>query len=297
MTTSGAPCARSCASASCRKPCLRQFQARRRPAGARLRARRPEHHRAARRQVAGRAPEGARRLQARRSATCWWPPTWPRAASTSSTCRRSSTTTCPSTPRTTSTASAAPAAPALSGLAVTLVTRDDTRLVADIERLIKKKLEIEPFEFDDERPRRPPRRRDDDDERRERGRRAASRAPRAARTGRPAVRSALRAERQRCGAVGAKGAAAAARSARGVAEHQAQTQGGFAAGRWRLTSQPAWNRNTAGNRSSNAGAACRHRLTGRVLHQPSGQRDRAGDAQAGRRRECLSSAANNAPFR
>jgi ATP-dependent RNA helicase RhlE len=45
-----------------------------------------------------------------------------------------------------------------SGLAITLVTRDDTRLVAEIEKLIKKKLEIEPFEFEDERPRRPPRR-------------------------------------------------------------------------------------------------------------------------------------------
>ena len=53
-----------------------------------------------------------------------------------------------------------------SGLSVTLVTRDDTRLVGDIERLIKKKIEIEPFEFDDERPRRPPRRMRDDDERR-----------------------------------------------------------------------------------------------------------------------------------
>jgi len=54
-----------------------------------------------------------------------------------------------------------------SGLSVTLVTRDDTRLVGDIERLIKKKIEIEPFEFDDERPRRAPRRvRDDDDDRR-----------------------------------------------------------------------------------------------------------------------------------
>jgi ATP-dependent RNA helicase RhlE len=43
-----------------------------------------------------------------------------------------------------------------SGLAITLVARDDTRLVSDIEKLIKKKIEIEPFEFDDERPRRPP---------------------------------------------------------------------------------------------------------------------------------------------
>jgi ATP-dependent RNA helicase RhlE len=53
-----------------------------------------------------------------------------------------------------------------AGLSVTLVTRDDTRMVGDIERLIKKKIEIEPFEIDDERPRRPPRRVRDDDERR-----------------------------------------------------------------------------------------------------------------------------------
>ena len=53
-----------------------------------------------------------------------------------------------------------------SGLAVTLVDRDDVRLVGDIERLIKKKIEIEPFEVEDERARRPTRRvRDDDDAR------------------------------------------------------------------------------------------------------------------------------------
>ncbi len=51
-----------------------------------------------------------------------------------------------------------------SGLAVTLVARDDTRLVADIEKLLKRKIEIEPYEFDDERPRRPPRRRDEEDD-------------------------------------------------------------------------------------------------------------------------------------
>ncbi len=45
-----------------------------------------------------------------------------------------------------------------SGLAVTLVTRDDTRLVSDIEKLIKKKIELEPFEVEDDRPRRPRRR-------------------------------------------------------------------------------------------------------------------------------------------
>ena len=43
-----------------------------------------------------------------------------------------------------------------SGLAVTLVDRDDMRLVGDIERLIKKKIEIEPFELVDDRPRRAP---------------------------------------------------------------------------------------------------------------------------------------------
>ena len=50
-----------------------------------------------------------------------------------------------------------------SGLAVTLVTRDDNRLVGDIEKLIKKKLDIESFELEDDRPRRP-RVRDDEEE-------------------------------------------------------------------------------------------------------------------------------------
>ena len=49
-----------------------------------------------------------------------------------------------------------------SGLAVTLVTRDDNRLVADIEKLIKKKLDLEPFDLEDERPRRS-RHRDEDE--------------------------------------------------------------------------------------------------------------------------------------
>jgi ATP-dependent RNA helicase RhlE len=53
-----------------------------------------------------------------------------------------------------------------SGLAITLVTREDSRLVSDIEKLIKKKLELEPLELEDERPRREmrerPRREDDD---------------------------------------------------------------------------------------------------------------------------------------
>ena len=52
-----------------------------------------------------------------------------------------------------------------SGLAITLVTGRDARGVADIERLIKRKFEIEPLELEDDRPRRPLRReRRDDDE-------------------------------------------------------------------------------------------------------------------------------------
>ncbi len=50
-----------------------------------------------------------------------------------------------------------------SGLAVTLVTSSDTRFVSDIEKLLKMKLDIEPIELEDDRPRRPPRRRDEDD--------------------------------------------------------------------------------------------------------------------------------------
>jgi superfamily II DNA/RNA helicase len=40
-----------------------------------------------------------------------------------------------------------------SGLAITLVSPSDGRLVADLEKLLKKKLEIEPIEWDDDRPR------------------------------------------------------------------------------------------------------------------------------------------------
>ncbi|MBK1713825.1 DEAD/DEAH box helicase [Rubrivivax gelatinosus] len=49
-----------------------------------------------------------------------------------------------------------------SGLAVTLVTRNDTRLIGDIENLIKKKIEVEPFEIEDDRARRPRRHLDDE---------------------------------------------------------------------------------------------------------------------------------------
>ncbi|MBK0392167.1 DEAD/DEAH box helicase [Ramlibacter algicola] len=40
-----------------------------------------------------------------------------------------------------------------SGLAVTLVSNSDARLVADLEKLLKKKIDLEAIEWDDERPR------------------------------------------------------------------------------------------------------------------------------------------------
>jgi ATP-dependent RNA helicase RhlE len=40
-----------------------------------------------------------------------------------------------------------------AGLAVTFVSGSDTRLVGDIEKLLKRKLELEPIEFEDDRPR------------------------------------------------------------------------------------------------------------------------------------------------
>ncbi|MBA4178348.1 MAG: ATP-dependent RNA helicase, partial [Leptothrix sp. (in: Bacteria)] len=49
-----------------------------------------------------------------------------------------------------------------SGLAVTLVARDDLRLLGEIEKLLKKKVEVEPFEIEDDRPRRPRRQEADD---------------------------------------------------------------------------------------------------------------------------------------
>ncbi len=63
-----------------------------------------------------------------------------------------------------------------SGLAVTLVTRDDARMISDIEKLIKKKIELEPLELEEERaPRRP--RYTAEDERFERSDREPRRVP------------------------------------------------------------------------------------------------------------------------
>ena len=56
-----------------------------------------------------------------------------------------------------------------SGLAVTLVARSDARLVADIEKLIRKKIDLEPIELDDDRASRAGRSRDRERDRRDVG--------------------------------------------------------------------------------------------------------------------------------
>ncbi|MCW5611196.1 MAG: DEAD/DEAH box helicase [Rubrivivax sp.] len=61
-----------------------------------------------------------------------------------------------------------------SGLAVTLVTREDQRAIGEIEKLIKKKVELEPIELDEDRPRR----RDEPSDRVARGEHRAARRPR-----------------------------------------------------------------------------------------------------------------------
>ncbi|MCY4746796.1 DEAD/DEAH box helicase [Pelomonas sp. UHG3] len=61
-----------------------------------------------------------------------------------------------------------------SGLAVTLVTKSDARLVADIEKLIKRTITLDTFEVEPERPRFERRRRDESVEREDRPARAAS---------------------------------------------------------------------------------------------------------------------------
>ena len=76
---------------------------------------------------------------------CWWPPTSPPAAWTSTSCRRSSTSSSPTCPRTTCTASAAPAAPAPPAPRSRWSTTAKS-LLRDIERLIKKTIDRKPVE-------------------------------------------------------------------------------------------------------------------------------------------------------
>jgi ATP-dependent RNA helicase RhlE len=51
------------------------------------------------------------------------------------------------------------------GVAITFISPSDARLVADIEKLIKRKMDVEPIELEDDRPRRPRRRDEEEGER------------------------------------------------------------------------------------------------------------------------------------
>ena len=70
-----------------------------------------------------------------------------------------------------------------TGLAVTLVSNSDTRLVADIEKLTKKKIEIEAIELDDDRRSRGSRHNDGRRAWREAGEEDSAPAPRSPRSG------------------------------------------------------------------------------------------------------------------
>jgi ATP-dependent RNA helicase RhlE len=147
-----------------------------------------------------------------------------------------------------------------SGLAVTLVTRDDTRMVGDIEKLIKKKIELEPIELEDDRPRRPPRRRDDDSEQvPRRGVHRSSRWPGAyERPRRPPASDPFFDKPYEPSGSGAKRAGRAwprpplpAPTRGPVAQHPPEEEGGrcWAAERPLLSSRPTSSANTAGQRS------------------------------------------------
>ena len=104
---------------------LHAHEARREPARRVLRTSRASPRS---RSTATRARARARRRSPSSSAAscrCWSRPTSRRAASTSTSCRTSSTSSCRTCPRTTCTASAAPAARARSGEAISLVCVDE----------------------------------------------------------------------------------------------------------------------------------------------------------------------------
>ena len=93
-----------------------------------------------RQQEPGGAHAGAGRVQGRHACRCWSPPTSPRAASTSTSCRTSSTTICRTCRKTTCTASAAPAAPAPPARPSRWCASTSTTCCKDIEKLIKRSL-------------------------------------------------------------------------------------------------------------------------------------------------------------
>ena len=176
-----------------------------------------------------------------------------------------------------------------SGLAVTLVSRDDARLVADIEKLIKKKIELEPLELDDDAaPRRAARAPRDDETRRRRATVASRRRGRAAppRAIRAPPRRAIRSSTSptRPSATAAEPAwesTAPRRSPRGaLAEHQAEEEGRCAVRR----QGPGSRRDLTASRSARQRADEHRRHVGR-------QRRRLGCATARRCRFASSSPA------
>ncbi len=177
-----------------------------------------------------------------------------------------------------------------SGLAVTLVTRDDSRMISDIERLIKKKIDLEPLELEDDRPRRPRRRDDDESERAPRLAAPAfaaaadtstpERVRRAAGGGRPLLRQALRAHRQRCGGLGGDGQGGSASPHPGlVAQHPPEEEGRVLAGRQPLGRQQAHHGGQASRHLHRFGTPARHGVGARPAF---GQGEATAHRHAGR---------------
>jgi hypothetical protein len=156
-----------------------------------------------------------------------------------------------------------------SGLAMTLVTREDNRLVADIEKLIKNKIELEPLELDDDRPRRDfraeRRRSFDDDEREPRARpRNGSFAPSVPKA---PVDPFFERPYEASSTMSPAWKAPLPRLRRVPARHQGQAQGRCAFGAKRPPNdrhQPARKLNTAGTSFSIAVGAARQAATGSV---------------------------------
>ncbi len=172
-----------------------------------------------------------------------------------------------------------------SGLAVTLVTRDDARLMADIEKLIKKKVELEALELDEAPPRREPRERG---AARRRGGAAragacgsrASGGAAAARAARPVLRPALRRGESMPARAGSRSAASAG-GARAVAEHQAEEEGGGAVRRQagRIKPRPAVRRPPARRPAGRSGIVAPGRDAA-AAREAAVQRQPAADRQA-----------------
>ena len=125
------PCARCCASCApstarrASRASSRRTASRRRPSTAtRRRAR-----------ASTRSPRSRKA-----SSRCWWPPTSRRAASTSTTCRWSSTTSCPHVPEDYIHRIGRTGRAGATGEAISLVAPEEEKYLSEIERMLKKKI-------------------------------------------------------------------------------------------------------------------------------------------------------------